>query len=371
MKRWSGYLVSFVTFCLAFFSCTLAGYGWISGNLLFPFSEINLEKVVIGTPYAICLLGILLVHEMGHYIASKLYRIKVSLPTFIPMWFPGLISIGTMGAFIRIKEAIISRKQYFDVGISGPLAGIAMAMIFLIFGIINLPGLAYLFEIHPEYQSYGTDYPTYIANQGEPVFSIGYNLLFYLLETWIRPINPTYPVLAELIHYPWLFGVYLSCFFTALNLLPIGQLDGGHITFACFGEKWHNYIGLATMNLLAFAGGFGLFGLPFSSEEYIWVVAYSFGLSYLFQPFYLDRVSALINGVALLLVQLILNTWVIDFSGFGGWLFFGFFVRAFLGVKHPDVPDQRSVGNFRVYLALLSLFFFIIMFAPSPFALKG
>ena len=135
--------------------------------------------------YSIPFLTILTVHEFGHYLTAKYHNVKVTLPFYIPLWLgfiPLPFTIGTAGAFIRIKEMIHSRKQYFDIGIAGPLAGFVVAVLVLTYGFTHLPPPEYIFEIHPEYKEYGLNYEDYVYDLLPGYLVMGDNLLFMFFE---------------------------------------------------------------------------------------------------------------------------------------------------------------------------------------------
>src|SRR5687767_2480614 len=125
-----------ILFVLTFLTTTLAGVEWIFGRPLF-FSFLNAQAFPFftwgqlrqGLLFSIPFLTVLTCHEFGHYLTARYYRIRVSLPYYIPIWFGPVSTIGTMGAFIRIRERIISKKAFFDVGIAGPLAGFVVALV--------------------------------------------------------------------------------------------------------------------------------------------------------------------------------------------------------------------------------------------------
>ena len=165
--------------------------------------------LVSGLQFSLTLMAILLAHELGHYLTCRYYRVDASLPYFIP--FPSFI--GTLGAFIRIRSPIYSRQVLFDIGIAGPLAGFVFLLPAL--GI----GLAYS-KILPG-----------VASGGDLV--MGVPPLVRLLEKAIFPgVAPT----AIYLH-PVARAAWVGIFATALNLLPIGQLDGGHILYAFVGDR--------------------------------------------------------------------------------------------------------------------------------------
>ena len=166
-------------------------------------------SLAAGLPFSLTLMAILLAHEMGHYLACRYYRVDASLPYFMPA--PTVI--GTLGAFIRIRSPIYSKRVLFDVGIAGPLAGFVILLPVL--GI----GLA-LSKILPG-----------IGARGDVVF--GTPPLMWILE---KAIFPGVPVPDVYLH-PVARGAWVGILGTALNLLPIGQLDGGHILYSFVGER--------------------------------------------------------------------------------------------------------------------------------------
>lgn len=170
-----------------------------------------------GLPYASALLLILGAHEMGHYLACRYYRIDASLPYFLP----APTFIGTFGAFIRFRSAVPGRRELFDVGIAGPLAGFAFLIPLLGLGLAlskAVPGLG-----------------------AQDDLRLGSPLLLILLEGWLFP-----GVRAEDIYlHPIARAAWVGMLATALNLLPVGQLDGGHLVYACFKNK-HRQISMAT-----------------------------------------------------------------------------------------------------------------------------
>ncbi|MEO1654267.1 MAG: site-2 protease family protein, partial [Bacteroidota bacterium] len=211
MRKYGIHLLLFVITCI---TTTLAGAEWIYGKPILggPEGEIiapwfSWDKFWGGTLYSIPFLTFLTCHEFGHYFMARFYRVRVSLPFYIPLWFGLITSIGTMGAFIQIKERLHTRKEFFDIGIAGPLAGFIIALGVLIYGYTHLPPPEYVLEIHPEYVSefpedyarYGFDYSEYAyrypdnkANReagvaGEPLpeqlfMAVGKNLLMLLME---------------------------------------------------------------------------------------------------------------------------------------------------------------------------------------------
>jgi membrane-associated protease RseP (regulator of RpoE activity) len=193
------------------------------GGAWFPVpTTVDWQAMVLGAPFALALLGILLVHEMGHYLAARRHRVRVTLPFFIP--FPAYFSlVGTLGAFIRLKGPIMSRSVLFDIGAAGPLASFVVSIPVVFIGLAlsgPVPGEAAPmtpFLIHFAGEAIGI---------GDGLLFRSAAVLFFGDEVGTRPI---------LLH-PLAFAGWLGLFVTALNLLPFGQLDGGHILFSVMGR---------------------------------------------------------------------------------------------------------------------------------------
>lgn len=236
-------------------------------------------SLVAGLPFSATLLTILLAHEMGHYLTCRYYGIDASLPYFLPA--PTLI--GTFGAFIRIRSAIPTKKQLFDVGIAGPLAGFAFVIPALAIG------LAYS-KIIPG-----------VAVRGDFVF--GTPGIMRMFEVWIMPgVNS-----ADILVHPVARAAWAGVLATALNLMPIGQLDGGHILYSFVGE-YHKLL----TRLFVFA----LLPLGYFTDSFSWI--------------------------------------------FWAALIF------FFGMKHPRLYDRTPLGRGRTQLAILALIILIVSFSPSP-----
>ncbi len=235
-----------------------------------------------GLSYSLSIMLILLAHEMGHYFMSRKYGIPATLPYFIPFpFFP----FGTFGAIIRMKGVITNRKALFDIGVAGPLSGFAVSVPFVILG-IRFSKVQSLAGVPPE------------LILGEP-------LLLKLFQ-WILIGN--IPKGFDLVLHPFAYAGWVGLFVTALNLLPVGQLDGGHIIYSVFGERSRLVFGITL-------GALGLIAI-----------------------FY--------NPGWLLLVILLL----------------------IFGMRHPrpiDV-DTRLNGK-RKFLAFVILIIFIFSFMPAPF----
>ncbi len=169
------------------------------------------ELLRIGLAFAIPALCILLCHEMGHYIACRIYRIPCTPPFFLPV----PINFGTFGAFIRIKAPIYSKRQLFDVGVAGPIAGFVALVPFLLYGVAHSQPV-------PESTAHGMT-----------LLVIGKSLALELATRLFH--GPLGPGMTLSLH-PTALAAWLGLFATALNLLPLGQLDGGHILYAATGR---------------------------------------------------------------------------------------------------------------------------------------
>lgn len=183
------------------------------------------ERILEGWPFSMALLSILLSHEFSHYIASRLHRTKATLPYFIP----APTAIGTFGAIIRMKSPITTRKALIDIGAAGPVAGFITSIVATIVG-LNLSDIAKADEIKG--------------------IGFGTSLIFLILTRFILgDIQDGYAVILH----PVAIAGWIGFLVTSLNLLPIGQLDGGHISYALFG-RGHRYISLVFMSILLILG---------------------------------------------------------------------------------------------------------------------
>jgi membrane-associated protease RseP (regulator of RpoE activity) len=214
-----------VLLLLTIATTTFAG-AWHYASFVSEFSSVpvpfNLSLLLKGFWYSGTLLGILGAHEMGHYLLCRRYNVDATLPYFIPTP-PFIFLTGTLGAVIRIREAFPTRKILFDIGVAGPIAGFAVLVPALFLGMT-------MSNIVPE--------PT----QGTVLF-LGEPLLFKLAShVHFGTVQQGYTVN---IH-PMVFAAWFGMLATALNLLPFGQLDGGHITYATLG-RWSTPISIATV----------------------------------------------------------------------------------------------------------------------------
>ncbi|MES2124512.1 MAG: site-2 protease family protein [Gemmatimonadota bacterium] len=203
------------------FAVFVAGGGW---RVLLP-----------GWEFAAPLLAILMIHELGHYITARRYAIDVSPPYFIPVP-PNLSPIGNLGAFIRLRSRVYDRRQLLDVGAAGPLAGFIVAVAVLLWGYqlshrmpISLPGS-----------------PSLLVFGGHSI-GLGDSWLTRALRDWVLPGEG--PVMLS----PEAFAGWVGCFITGLNLLPLSQLDGGHVWYGLLGrrQRWLALVAVAALLVLA------------------------------------------------------------------------------------------------------------------------
>ncbi len=186
--------------------------------------------VTFGIPYSLTLMAILTSHEFGHYLAARRFGVKSTLPYFIPL--PTIV--GTMGAVIRVKSPIPDRRALFYIGAAGPIAGFILSLAAVVVGI-------YFAEVIP------LSVP---ENPGE-VWIFGDSLLLKLI---IYLVHGPLPAGHDILLTPYMWAGWIGFLVTSLNLMPIGQLDGGHILYAMIGEK-QRYFGwgaLAALVVLSF-----------------------------------------------------------------------------------------------------------------------
>ncbi|GGZ13026.1 peptidase M50 [Echinicola pacifica] len=362
------YLKHLLLFLLTFICATLAGAEWLYGRyLISEKNPLTWEYFLRATAFSIPFIGILLIHELGHLFTSIHHKVKSSLPIFIPFWlgFLGAPSIGTMGAVIKMKSYVNSRIKFFDIGVAGPLAGFVIALAVLAYGFINLPEAEYIYEIHPEYLD-----PNYsLEESGAMVVELGNNLLFHFMSSTLADPEKM-PPMTEVIHYPFLFAGYLALFFTALNLLPIGQLDGGHVIFGLF-PKHHRQISLTFYTAFLFFAGLGIIN-PFLETSYL-LIALPVYILFLYICFSKARLSSQTKWsfvLSLAAVQYVIMYFYPHIEGYEGWLLFAFILGRILGIEHPPVRDNSPLTTGRKVLGWIAILIFILCFTPKPFVLE-
>lgn len=252
----------------------------------------DIEILKQGLTFSIPLLIILTAHEFGHYIACRIYNVDATLPYFLPL--PLISPAGTLGAFIKILSPMPSRKAVFDIGVAGPIAGFV--------AIIPVAVVAFLTmgQVNPA---------DVVVSQGDLYFSDGLliKLFAYLFGFDLQFAVPN----------GFYFAIWVGLLITSMNLIPSGQLDGGHALFAVFGEKIHNLMGKVAFAVMAIISmsGFYFYGSP---------------------------------------------------SGFLFTVILGIMLR----LGHPEPMDSSPLDFKRKVIAVLTLLIFILSFVPFPIQVK-
>ncbi len=255
------------------------------------------EPVVLayGLKFTLSLLFILTSHELGHYIACRIYGVDATLPFFIPT--PPLIGpAGTFGAFIKILSPLPSRRATFDIGVAGPIAGF----------IALIPVAIAAFAT---FEQVGGEVPASLP-EGTLVFADP--LLFHFFAS-VNNINFEIPMLPN----PFYSAAWLGLLVTALNLIPSGQLDGGHAIYAVFGERFHFWTGRVAFLVMIVLAGTGLY-------------------------FY--------NSPSGILFAVLLGV--------------------MLKLKHPAPLDDAPLDRTRILVAVITLLIFILSFTPFPIQIR-
>lgn len=331
-----------------------------------------------GALFAFLLLAFLGTHEFGHYFAAVYHKIKTTLPYFIPIPF---IAIGTLGAVIRIKEKIDDTRKLFDVGISGPIAGFVVSLIVLIIGFSTLPDPDFInnFAGHEHAKEYVAQHGTYPdspvqpdAGEGELIV-LGETLLYSFIASFFDNVPPMW----EMYHFPFLFAGWLGLFFTALNLTPIGQLDGGHILYSLIGYRNHQFIARILYGVLTMLAGAGIVP-PLYQLFSSWGATYGFMawlvwavvLYYLLNRAYhgIQRWITPAWGLSLIGSAILIFGFVgmSSNNGFTVWLVWSIFIAFFVGVEHPPAMFERRLDKKRLYMGWASMVVFILCISPNP-----
>lgn len=342
--------------------------------------------ILDGLRFGGSLLFFLTVHEFGHYFAAKYHRVDTSLPYYIPA---PLIGIGTLGAVIRIREPIPSLRKLFDIGAAGPLAGFVVALGLLLYAFATLPtpqDYVMGFPGHEELKAFIAQHGFFppAMLEGDPSLVgqrlvVGQTPLYWGLSQLFENVPPMY----EMYHYPVLFAGWLGLFFTALNLLPVGQLDGGHILYALVGRTWHTRLaqGFTLLLLLSASIGFvdgGLVAMvtaiPSLAAYADWADLFSwFILAGLLYPL-LSRIykgeqrmiAPVLLGIVLVAV---LAKWIgpaVTQFGYSGWFVWSFLLVFLIRIEHPPVLYAEPLTPGRRALALLSILLFLLCFSIKP-----
>ncbi len=264
-----------------------------------------------GLPMMFAMMSILTAHEFGHYFAARYHKVAVTLPYFIPLPAP-ISPVGTLGAFIQLRSPFINKKQLFDIGVAGPLAGLIFAIPLTIWGVLHSPIQALtgggtlegnsIFYLTIKYLLHGQLLPSFDHYASWPV----YKQFAFLLVGRI-PAGGGHDIMIN----SFTLAAWFGLFVTAMNLLPVGQLDGGHLVYCLLGEKSH-WLGKSFVGLMSLAGIF------------IWT----------------------------------------------GWLLWAVLIILVIGTKHPaPLNELVPLGTPRTVLAYFMIILFIILFMPTPLQL--
>ncbi|MDR3628138.1 MAG: site-2 protease family protein [Ignavibacteriaceae bacterium] len=370
-KEKKNYILHVGLFIITFITCTFAGAQWISVKE----GPYELSFLLKGLPYSISLMFIISCHEFGHYFAARYHRVKATLPYYIPFPpIPMFINFGTMGAVIRTKSPIYSKKAMFDIGIAGPLAGFVASLVVLFYGFTHVPGVNYLLAIHPDYFS-----PSYGKNAIDLAF--GNTLLFSLFKILFIHGSQFFPPMSEIYHYPYLCVGWFGLFVTAMNMLPVGQLDGGHIAYTMFGEKKHYNVALSSIIIITTIGLLGIVETEVSSfPHFDWSDGLALALSIFFIVKLFQEVKE--NKIAFVSIAVIIVSMIIlaltevrlhfqSNAGWIGWLVWATLLLFVIKLRHPVVPDDRELDSKRMALGYLSFFILVISFSPTPFLISA
>lgn len=262
-----------------------------------------------GLPMMLAMMGILLAHEFGHYFAARYHKIAVTLPYFIPL--PAISPVGTMGAYIQLRAPFKTKKQLFDIGVAGPLGGLIVALPLIFWGVAHstvteisrgagaLEGNS-VFYLFLKYLLHGQLLPSFEQYTN---FSF-WREFFYLLAGAVPAQGGGHDIFID----SFAFAAWFGLFVTAMNLIPVGQLDGGHVIYCILGEN-ARWLGRALVGFMVIMGIF----------------------------------------------------W------WSGWLFWAMLVFWIIGTGHPPpLNDLVELGWPRRLLAYVMIFIFIILFMPNP-----
>ena len=351
---------------------------WAAGGAIFDLGGFPVTTTFLADAFVFggALIAFLTVHEFGHYIAARVHKVSTSLPYFIPA---PLIGIGTLGAVISIRQPIPNRIKLFDVGASGPLAGFVMVLILLFWAMGTLPSPEYMFgvgghdSLHEFIRATGK-FPDTAISDAPPGgrLILGTTPLYWA----ISQAFPNVPPLYEMYHYPLLFAAWLGLFFTALNLMPVGQLDGGHIVYALFGPRWHARIsrGFIFLMLTSMATGGALtlpsMSMPFTGSDF-WARIITW--------FVLGALLTLCTRRAfgerwwqVTIIILVLASFAaavpsaLNWFGYFGWLPWCLLLIFMIKVDHPPVPVSLPLSSTRRLLGYLTLAIFVLCFSIKP-----
>jgi len=303
------YGLNLILFVLTAISVFWSGAAELDSTLAESLDPRRLLEIWRGWPFAVPLLAILVAHEMGHYVAARCHRVQASLPFFIPL--PKLSPFGTLGAIIGMSGRIRSRIALLDIGAAGPLAGMVVALPVLAIGLSKSP-------ILPNSEHY--------TQEGQSL------LYMFMKRVFAGPIPDGSDVQLHLTAMAGWVGLLV----TMINMLPWGQLDGGHIAYALFGERQHTYARWVRRSLL---------------------ILFAFNVLRFVTPVILHRTSL---GYGFALSNSLF--WLIWFG------FTGLIGRLSGGADHPPF-EPGELGPGRRAVAWLCLIMFVLLFMPTPYAI--
>lgn len=259
-----------------------------------------------GLPFAGSLVAILLSHEMGHYVLARRHRVDATLPFFIP-FLPFPMGVGTLGAVIRIRSLMPSRRAVLDIGVAGPIAGFVVALPLLLWGYAHSPAS----PIDPGSVPLPSGINIARHLLGLQAMSDGSTIFFgrsLVTMAALHLVHPELPLGSEVVENPVAIAAWFGMYVTTLNLLPIGQLDGGHVLYALLGRDRAR----AVSRLFSFALlGVGLF------VSWTWI-----------------------------------GWWVVT--------------RVLVGNRHPPALEEQPLGPGRRLVAVLAFVLFVATFTPVP-----
>lgn len=315
-KRIKNYFIHAGLFITTFITTTLAGAGWTTGR---P-GPYDLQTIIhSGLPYSISIMLIITFHEFGHYFAAVYHRVRSTLPFYIPFPpIPIFINFGTLGAVIKTKSPIYTKKAMFDIGVAGPIAGFVISVVILIYGFLNVPGIEYILNIHPDYLSNEYGKEGFILVFGDSALFLFFKEIFVSKDMFFPPMS-------EIYHYPFLTAGWFGLFVTSMNMVPVGQLDGGHIAYTMFGDRKHYNISAVSFIALFILGIAGM----------------------------IDALLELNIGF-----------------GWSGWLFWALVLYFIIKLKHPPVMDPTPLDRKRMVIGYISFVIFILSFSPAPIVLN-
>ncbi len=332
-RKWF-FPVNILLFVVTFFTTTISGVEWVNKN---PF---ELRNFAFGVQYSLAILFILGCHEFGHYFAARYHKVDTTLPFFIP-WppIPGflILNFGTLGAVIRTRTVVPSKKAMFDIGVAGPIAGFIACVIVLAIGFLTLPPKEYILSIHPDFDFSIND----VREAGGLSLAFGNTIFFGFLRSILTsPGREFVPPMTEIYHYPLLCVGWFGLFVTAMNLIPVGQTDGGHVIYSMFGNR-HRTIARTSWIVLL------IIGLPSILDALLVSILQYFQK----EPF----------------------SQIIPFAQYSwsGWLLWAGILYYVIKLYHPPVSDETPLDTPRMIVGWISLAIFVVCFSFLPFSITA